>query len=199
MLLTKFHIALIPMIVLLLVSCKTPQQTTVQDQQSLQESVKEQEQQIHNLQLQMNLLRSQVDQQKTEANRHMESKANDVSETITEEFDTTQPVDSSTGTPPLKSRKTEKHDRKSQTTSTEKEETHTTQQATSQSDLQQSVMDSITNKTDIDREKENQSEAIQKTGLNWWQTTLCTIGGFCLLALLVWFAIKIIKRYVKPF
>lgn len=199
MLLTKFHIVPILTIVLLLVSCKTPQQMSVQDQQSLQENVRAQEQQIHSLQEQMNLLQFQMTQQKIGASKQMESEEKDVSETITEEFDTTQPIDSVTGTPPLKSRKTEKHDKKTQSSSVENVETNTKQQAVIQSDLQQVKNDSTANDVNINREKESQTETEQKNGLNWWQTTLCTIGGLCLLVLLIWLAIKIIKRYVKPF
>lgn len=147
----------------------------------------------------MNLLQFQMTQQKIGASKQMESEEKDVSETITEEFDTTQPIDSVTGTPPLKSRKTEKHDKKTQSSSVENVETNTKQQAVIQSDLQQVKNDSTANDVNINREKESQTETEQKNGLNWWQTTLCTIGGLCLLVLLIWLAIKIIKRYVKPF
>lgn len=137
--------------------------------------------------------------QQTGTNRLTESDISDVSETITEEFDTTLPVDSTTGTPPLKSRVTEKHDRKAQTRSEENEQTHTEQQSAQVVEATQAEADSLTAESNTERETESRTKAKHKTGLNWWQTTLCTIGGFCLLALLVWLAIKIIKRYVKPF
>ena len=197
--LTKFRIALILTTVLLLVSCKTPQQIAVQDQQHLQENVRAQEQQLHSLQQQVNLLQSQMTRQQTGANRRTENDESDVSETVTEEFDTTQPVDSATGTPPLKSRRTEKRDRKAQSVATETEETHTEQQTGQQLEIQHSAEDSITAQSDVEREKESRTNVKQKTGLNWWQTTLCTIGGACILAFLIWLAIKILKRYVKPF
>ena len=197
--LTKFRIVLGLMTALLLVSCKTPQQMAVQDQQYLQENVRAQEQQIHNLQQQVNLLQQQMIQQQTERNLQMENKTNDVSEIVTEVFDTTQPVDSTTGTPPLKKRVTEKHDQHSEVSTTETEKTKTEQQTSQHVDVHHEATDSITENSDVEREKKSRTDAKEKTGLNWWQTTLCTIGGACLLALLIWIGIKILKRYVKPF
>lgn len=125
--------------------------------------------------------------------------AREVAQVITEEFDTTQPVDSNTGTPPLRIRRTEKRNRQAQAVSTETEAIHTAQQTDRQWEVQQAEQDSLTAQRNTVRETDSETDARQETGLNWWQTTLCTIGGICLLALILWLAIKILKRYLKPF
>ncbi|MGN0235824.1 MAG: hypothetical protein ACI4BD_05900 [Paludibacteraceae bacterium] len=137
--------------------------------------------------------------QQQEANRRTEANESDVSEIVIEDFDTTLPVDSATGTPPLKSRRTERRDRQAQSVSTEAEHSHTEQHTERQWEARQAEQDSLTAQSNVERETESETDTRQETGLNWWQTTLCTIGGVCLLALLAWLAIKILKRYLKPF
>ena len=196
---TKSLIVLIPTIALSLASCKTPREIAVQAQQHLQENARVQEQQIHRLQDQLSLLQSQMTRQEEKTTRRTEGNENDVSETVIEEYDTSQPVDSNTGTPPLRIRRTEKRNRQAQAVSTETEATHTAQQTDRQWERHLAEQDSLTAQSNINRETKTETDTQQKTGLNWWQTTLCTIGGTCLLALILWLAIKILKRYLKPF
>lgn len=186
-------------VALCLASCRTPQQIALQEQQHLQENERVQEQQIHRLQEQVSLLQSQMIHQQQEMSRRMAIDAREVAQVITEEFDTTQPVDSNTGTPPLRIRRTEKRNRQAQAVSTETEAIHTAQQTDRQWERHLAEQDSLTAQSNINRETETETDTQQKTGLNWWQTTLCTIGGTCLLALILWLAIKILKRYLKPF
>ena len=137
--------------------------------------------------------------QEEKTTRRTEGNENDVSETVIEEYDTSQPVDSNTGTPPLRIRRTEKRNRQAQAVSTETEATHTAQQTDRQWERHLAEQDSLTAQSNVNRETKTETDTQQKTGLNWWQTTLCTIGGTCLLALILWLAIKILKRYLKPF
>ena len=134
-----------------------------------------------------------------ETTRRTEANENDVSETVIEEFDTSLPVDTATGTPPLKSRRTERRDRQAQSVATETARSRTEEQTERQWERHLAEQDSLTAQSNINRETETETDTQQKIGLNWWQTTLCTIGGTCLLALILWLTIKILKRYLKPF
>lgn len=196
---TKSLIVLIPTIALSLASCKTPLEIAVQAQQHLQENARVQEQQIHRLQAQVSLLQSQMTHQEQETTRRTEANENDVSETVIEEFDTSLPVDTATGTPPLKSRRTERRDRQAQSVATETARSRTEEQTERQWEVQQAEQDSLTAQRNTVRKTDSETNTRQETGLTWWQTTLCTIGGICLLALILWLAIKILKRYLKPF
>ena len=196
---TKSLFVLIPTIVLSLASCRTAQQTAVAQQQSLRANAERQEQQIHRLQQQVSLLQSQMIHQQQEANRRTEANESDVSETVIEEYDTSLPVDSTAGTPPLKSRRTERRDRRCLSVSTEAEHRHTEQQTDRQWEVQQAEQDSLTAQSNVERETESETDTRQHTGLTWWQTTLCTLGATALIILLVWIALKILKRYLKPF
>lgn len=137
--------------------------------------------------------------QEQETTRRTEANENDVSETVIEEFDTSLPVDTATGTPPLKSRRTERRDRQAQSVATETARSRTEEQTERQWEVQQAEQDSLTAQRNTVRKTDSETDARQETGLNWWQTTLCTIGGTCLIALILWLAIKILKRYLKPF
>lgn len=137
--------------------------------------------------------------QEQEITRRTEANENDVSETVIEEFDTSLPVDTATGTPPLKSRRTERRDRQAQSVATETARSRTEEQTERQWEVQQAEQDSLTAQRNTVRKTDSETNTRQETGLNWWQTTLCTIGGICLLALILWLAIKILKRYLKPF
>lgn len=137
--------------------------------------------------------------QEQETTRRTEANENDVSETVIEEFDTSLPVDTATGTPPLKSRRTERRDQQAQSVATETARSRTEEQTERQWEVQQAEQDSLTAQRNTVRKTDSETDARQETGLTWWQTTLCTIGGTCLLALILWLAIKILKRYLKPF
>lgn len=137
--------------------------------------------------------------QEQETTRRTEANENDVSETVIEEFDTSLPVDTATGTPPLKSRRTERRDQQAQSVATETARSRTEEQTERQWEVQQAEQDSLTAQRNTVRKTDSETDARQETGLTWWQTTLCTIGGICLLALILWLAIKILKCYLKPF
>lgn len=196
---TKSLFVLIPTIVLSLASCRTPQQTAVAQQQSLRANVERQEQMLRSLQTQMQQLQSLQLRQQMQTNRRTQTRDDDLSEIITEDFDTTQPVDTATGTPPLKSRRTEKRNRHAQTQTADAQEVQTEQNATRQTDLQHTGQHTATATQTARCHDETQTDTRQHTGLTWWQTTLCTLGATALLILLVWIALKILKRYFKPF
>lgn len=113
-------------------------------------------------------------------------------ETVTEVFDTSQPTDSLTGTPPLKSRTTEHRRTKSQeqTQATEQLNTHSgSVETTEQQHEEQTV-------TDTAIEGDTQIEVEQRYSMTWLQRTLCYIGIAALVALLLWIAWRLLKRYL---
>lgn len=113
-------------------------------------------------------------------------------ETVTEVFDTSQPTDSLTGAPPLKSRTTEHRRTKSQeqTQATEQLDTHSgSVETTEQQHEEQTV-------TDTAIEGDTQIEVEQRYGMTWLQRTLCYIGIVALVALLLWIAWRLLKRYL---
>ncbi len=112
--------------------------------------------------------------------------------TTTEEFDTSQPVDTLTGTPPLKSRSTEQR----RTISHEQEQTAAataTQQTTASTvDVQEQTQTAINESTDT----RTDVEVKERFGMTWLQRTLCYIGIAALVAVLLWVAWRLIKRYL---
>lgn len=113
-------------------------------------------------------------------------------ETTTEVFDTTLPVDSLTGTPPLKSRTTEHRRTKTQEQATASEQLDTqsgSMQTTEQRHEEQTV-------TDTAIEGDTHIEVEQRYGMNWLQKTLCYIGIAAIVLLLLWIAWRLLKRYL---
>lgn len=182
-----------------LASCKTPQQTAVQHRQLLRENAERQEQMLRRLQTQVEEIQARQMCQQTASNQRTQTRTDDLSEVITEEYDTTQPVDSATGTPPLKSRIIEKRNQRTQTQTAATQNTRTKQTDHRQSTMHHTEQDTATATETAQCHTDTQTDTQQHTGLNWWQTTLCTIGGTCLLALLLYLALKLLKRYIKPF
>lgn len=184
---------------LFLLSCKTPQQTAVQQRQLLRENAERQEQMLRSLQTQVEEMQARQICQQTESNQRTQTRADDLSEVITEEYDTTQPVDSATGTPPLKSRIIEKRNQRTQTQTAAAQETRTEQTDHRQSTLHHTEQDTATATETAQCHTDTQTDTQQHTGLNWWQTTLCTIGAVVIVALLLYLAFQVLKRYIKPF
>lgn len=110
----------------------------------------------------------------------------------TEEFDTTQPTDTLTGTPPLKSRRTE----------TRRRISHVQEQIAATSDLQGSTVQTLeaqsAEQTEegerIDRSTETETE--QRFGMTWTQRTLCNIGIAVLAGGVLWLVVRLLKRYL---
>ena len=110
----------------------------------------------------------------------------------TEEFDTSQPTDTLTGTPPLKSRRTE----------TRRRISHEQEQIAATSDLQGSTVQTLeaqsaeqteeSERTDRSTETENE----QRFGMTWAQRTLCNIGIAVLVVVVLWLVVRLLKRYL---
>lgn len=112
--------------------------------------------------------------------------------TTMEEFDTSQPVDTLMGTPPLKSRSTEQR----RTISHEQEQTAaataTQQTTTSAVDAHEQVQTTI----DEDTDTQTDVEVDERFGMTWLQRTLCYIGIATIAIALLWVAWRLIKRYL---
>lgn len=110
----------------------------------------------------------------------------------TEEFDTSQPTDTLTGTPPLKSRRTE----------TRRRISHEQEQTAATSDLQGSTVQTLEAQSAeqaeeserIDRNTEIEAE--QRFGMTWVQRTLCNIGIAVLVGAVLWLVVRLLKRYL---
>ena len=112
--------------------------------------------------------------------------------TTTEEFDTSQPTDTLTGTPPLKSRRTE----------TSRRLSHEREQTTATSDLQGSnVLTLEVQSAEQEQESERidhstETEIEKRFGMTWAQRTLCNIGIVVLAGAILWLVARILKRHL---
>ena len=113
-------------------------------------------------------------------------------ETTTEVFDTTQPVDSITGTPPLKSRTTEHRRTKTQEQATASEQLDTQSGSTQITEQYQEEQ----TETDTAIEGDTHIEVEQRYGMTWFQKTLCYIGVAAIVLLLLWIVWRLLKRYL---
>lgn len=117
---------------------------------------------------------------------------NEEVETVTEVFDTSQPTDSLTGTPPLKSRTTEQRRTKSQ------EQTHAIEQLDTQSGSVETTEQQHEEQTVTDTaiEGDTQIEVEQRYSMTWLQKTLCHIGTASIVIILLCVAWRLLKRYL---
>lgn len=113
-------------------------------------------------------------------------------ETVTEVFDTSQPADTLTGEPPLKSRTTE-HRRTASKVKEQASETNDVQSRSKQNIEQQQEVQAV---TDTAVETDTHIEEEQRYGMTWLQRTLCYIGIAALVALLLRVAWRLLKRYL---
>jgi uncharacterized membrane protein len=104
-----------------------------------------------------------------------------------EEFDTSQPVDPATGTPPLKRRVTQGREQK----------TNASQQQQTEQTVAEKEKETID--TRVESDTAAQVETIEKRGMNQTQRTLCVVGLLTVLGGLVWLFLKLKKRFYKPF
>lgn len=102
--------------------------------------------------------------------------------TVVVEYDTSRPVDSSSGTPPVQ--RTIRQTRR--TTTTARQDAHTDTEATAKATVDAAAA-----------EKEQttvQAEELTRRGLNGWQQILCYAGAAAILGLVVWLAGRRLKR-----
>ena len=110
----------------------------------------------------------------------------------TEEFDTSQPTDTLTGTPPLKSRRTE----------TRRRISHEQEQIAATSDLQGSTVQTLEAQSAEQTEesertdRSTETETKQRFGMTWAQRTLCNIGIVVLAGAILWLVARILKRHL---
>lgn len=112
--------------------------------------------------------------------------------TTTEEFDTSQPTDSLTGRPPLKSRTTE-HRRTISQVKEQASETNDVQSRSEQNIEQQREEQTA---TDTAIASDTHTEIEERYGMTWLQRTLCYIGIGAIVILLLWVAWRLLKRYL---
>lgn len=119
---------------------------------------------------------------KTTMATQTEQSRDEVITTVVVEYDTSQPVDSSTGTPPVQ--RTIRQTRR--TTATARQDAHTDTEATAKA-----TADTATG------EKEQttvQAEDESRRGLNGLQQMLCYAGAAAIMGLVVWLAGRRLKR-----
>ena len=115
--------------------------------------------------------------------------------TVTEEFDTSQPVDTTTGAPPIKRRSTEQRRRATQQKDSSKvvSDTRSISTVGIQCQEKENLM------TDIVADIETEIKTDERFGMSWIQKTFFYFGIAALICFLLWIAWKILKRYLKPF
>ena len=193
----KYLIAPILLIALSLQSCGALK-TLTQRQESLEESARLQAEQIRRLEQTVSSVREDVSTIRTRATREVRIDSSAVVEVVTEVFDTTQPVDSVTGTPPLKERTTETRNVGTTRNETDAATSQTDTKSRQTEDIQTEAGSETTLQADSQMQSEAHTETTQKRGLNWWQKTLCGIGGATLALLLIWVIFQVVKHYLKP-
>lgn len=107
------------------------------------------------------------------------------------EYDTTQPTDSTTGTPPIKSRTTQTRNRTAYSNGT----TQAQRQEAIESQSRQEVAVQQTQVADTQVTADVQVSDTTKRGLSWWQKTLCIVGIAALSYLAIRLFIKIRTRF----
>lgn len=119
--------------------------------------------------------------------------------TTVKEYDTSQPTDATTGTPPLKKETTQtrrKADTGKQKQTAEQTTDHTRETA-SQAHKEQATS------TDLQAQKQQRSDADtltttdEKRGLNTFQQILCAIGLLVIVGVLVWLGWKLKRRILN--
>lgn len=110
----------------------------------------------------------------------------------TEEFDTSQRIDTLTGTPPLKSRRTE----------TRRRISHEQEQTAATNDLQGSTVQTLEAQSAEQTEENERTdryteiEAEERFGMTWTQRTLCNIGIAVFAGAVLWLVARILKRHL---
>lgn len=115
--------------------------------------------------------------------------------TVTEEFDTSQPVDTTTGTPPIKKRSTEQRRRATQ----QQDSSKIVSDIRSISTVELECQDKEDLMTDTVADIDIETETDERFGMSWIQKTFFYLGIAALICFLLWIAWKILKRYLKPF
>ena len=172
-LLPKYLLALILLSALFLPSCSTQKKI----QNTRQEQVSNIEQHTRIEQEQHRTVRTDT---------ATELSADEKVVITTREYDTSRPVDKTTGTPPLL-----------RETVQTRERVETAQQTRTEEQADQTATIAEQN-TKTQQETILQVETKERQGLNGLQKALCTLGALTVIALLAWLGLKLYKRFLKP-
>lgn len=195
--LKRYPLAPILLLALSLQSCGALK-TLTRRQESLEESASLQAEQIRRIEQSVSAVREEVSSIRIQESRETRTDSAAVVEVVTEVFDTTQPADSVTGTPPLKERTTERRNVGTRRNETATVKTQTDAMARQAEEVRTDDGTETTVQADSQMQAESHTESKQKRGLNWWQKTLCGIGGATLALLLLWVIFQVVKHYLKP-
>lgn len=172
---TKYPLALIPPIVLCLTSCSVFRNQSRQTQ--TREEIRSLSEKVGNLEQSFRSVETEIRQLNLDASRRTDCLEVADVETVRETFDTDKPTDPATGTPPLKSRETQRRAARSATTVSESARIAAAEKAETR-DSSRTVMDSLQSETaeSLTESSEDIREEAQKKGLSWWQKTLMYTG-----------------------
>lgn len=113
---------------------------------------------------------------------HTEQAKNEEVTTCVTEFDTSLPVNPTTGTPPVLRK----------TTQTKRAITTARQDVVAEE--RGAATFGVDASTATKEQTATMTEEKSRKGLNWWQTTLCTIGAAAMLVLVLWVAARRFKH-----
>ena len=196
MLLNKYHRALILPIALFLVSCSAGRNLTSHSRN--REETKALAEEVGRLEESILSIRTEIRQLGLESVRKTDLSETETVETVTENFDTDKPTDPETGTPPLKSRTTERRGNHSTSTVNERTELETSSRTeardSSRAEVASGLSEALESKTES---KEDFREEAAKKSLTWGQKTLMYCGIGAILFAVAWIFLKLYKpRFV---
>ena len=133
--------------------------------------------------------------------RQTKSRSDETVERVVEIFDTTQPTDTATGTPPLLSRTKERLRTQNQTDSREQTEAIATGHAKADIDSHKTEEAQSSRESNEQRQAAIDEKSREEKGRSWWVVALATLGAAAITGFLVWLVftvIKAIKRFLNP-
>lgn len=139
-------------------------------------------------------------QNKSNSDTTIEQSSDEQVTTITREFDTSQPINATTGTPPLKKETTQTRHKASDGKQTNSTHSTTNEQHYRIDQTRKEQADSIMLAKNFKKQVNTDThlESTEKQGLSTLQWILCTLGGVAIIAFVVWLFCKF-KRPLKPF
>lgn len=133
--------------------------------------------------------------------RQTTNRSDETVERVVEIFDTTQPTDTATGTPPLLSRTKERRSTQNQTDSREQTEATATGHIVADIDSHKTEEAQASRESNEQRQTAIDEKSREEKGRSWWVVALATLGATAITGFLVWLVftvIKAIKRFLNP-
>lgn len=194
--LTRYRHALILPIALFLVSCSVSRNLTSQTR--TKEQIKALHEEVGRLDQNLLSMRTEIRELTIKGNRQTDRTDTEDVETVIETFDTDKPTDPGTGTPPLKSRTTERRGNRSTSKVNEVTEIETGSRTdvrdSSRTEMDKGLSETVESETDS---KEDIREETPKKGPSWGQKTLMYCGIGAILFAVAWVVFKLYKpRFV---